>query len=331
MRRRGERCGRPLPILLGIAAAVGVGINLDAGWAAEGEQQPSRTIGDLVAHPAEVRRSEPTGATDTQAMQNYRRFLELQNTDPRLRAEAMRRLGDLSLESGQLERMEKELGSVDPLGAEAIRLYTVLLKAYPDYPRNDEVLYQLARAYETTGQPDQALATLDQLESRYPRTHLIAEVEFRRGELLFSAKRYPEAETAYADVIRRGPASGFYRQSLYKHGWSLFKESKNEESLPSFAGVLDQALLEGRSGGRPAPVESLSRANRELVEDTLRAMSITFSYLDGSKSIDEFLGRYGERPYEYLLYERLGDLYVSKQRYQDAATTYRAYVARSPA
>src|SRR5215469_11193233 len=138
MRRRGERRSRPLPILLGLAAALGAGINL--GWAAESDQQPSRTIGDLVAHPAEVRPSEPTGATDTQAMQNYRRFLELQNTDPRLRAEAMRRLGDLSLESGQLERMEKELGSVDPLGAEAIRLYTVLLKAYPDYPRNDEVL-----------------------------------------------------------------------------------------------------------------------------------------------------------------------------------------------
>ncbi len=27
-------------------------------------------------------------------------------------------------------------------------------KAYPDYPRNDQVLYQLARAYETTGQRD---------------------------------------------------------------------------------------------------------------------------------------------------------------------------------
>jgi TolA-binding protein len=331
MSRRGKHSGRPLPILLGVAVALSAGIGQHAGWAAQGEQQPSQTIGDLVAHPSDVRPSQPSGATDTQAMQNYRRFLELQNTDPRLRAEAMRRLGDLSLESGQLERMAKELGSVDPLGAEAIQLYTVLLKAYPDYPRNDDVLYQLARAYETTGQPDQALATLNRLEGRYPRTHLIAEVEFRRGELLFSAKRYAEAEAAYASVIRRGPQSGFYRQSLYKHGWSLFKESQNEESLPSFAGVLDQALLEGRSGGRPVPLDRLSRANRELVEDTLRAMSITFSYLDGPKSIDAFLERYGARPYEYLLYERLGDLYVDKQRYQDGATTYRAYVARSPA
>jgi cellulose synthase operon protein C len=330
MSGRARRSALPTAALLAMAAALGAVLDLHGACAIAAGRQSPRTIADLLAHPAQVEPDEPAGANDEKAMQNYRRFLELQNSDPRLRAEAMRRLGDLSLESGQLERMETELGAVDSLGAQAIRLYTVLLKAYPDYRRNDEVLYQLARAYETTGQPDQALATLDQLQSRYPRTHLIAEVEFRRGELLFSAMHYAQAEAAYASVIRHGATSGFYRQSLYKEGWSLFKESKNEESLPSFAGVLDQALLEGRSGGRPVPLESLSRANRELVEDTLRAMSITFSYLDGPKSIDAFLERYGGRPYDYLLYERLGDLYVAKQRYQDGATTYRAYVARSP-
>ena len=35
-------------------------------------------------------------------------------------------------------------------------------------------------------------------------------------------------------------------------------------------------------------------------------------------------------PYAWLLYARLGDLYVEKQRYQDAAATYRAFVSRDP-
>ena len=60
--------------------------------------------------------------------------------------------------------------AVDLQGAEAIRLYTTLLKAYPDYARNDQVLYQLARAYETTGQPEAALGTLDRVVQRYPQT-----------------------------------------------------------------------------------------------------------------------------------------------------------------
>ena len=81
-------------------------------------------------------------------------FWSCKTTDPKLRAEAMRRLGDLNLESGELERMANEVTRLDLPGAEAIKLYTTLLKGYPDYARNDQVLYQLARAYETTGQSD---------------------------------------------------------------------------------------------------------------------------------------------------------------------------------
>jgi tetratricopeptide (TPR) repeat protein len=278
-----------------------------------------------------VRKDNKVSATSSKAMENYRRFLELQKTDPALRAEALRRLGDLNLEAGELERMETEVSSIDLQGGEAIKLYATLLKAYPNYPRNDQVLYQLARAYETTGQPEQALATLDRVVSRYPQSPQLDEVQFRRGELLFSAKRYPEAQSAYDVVIRRGAASAFYEQSLYKHGWSLFKQSLSEESLPSFAGVLDQKLI-GKAGGTVArKPETLKRADRELVEDTLRVMAITFSYLEGSESLDGFLNkRRNSTPYAHLLYSGLGDLYVEKQRFQDAATTYRAYVARDP-
>ena len=59
-------------------------------------------------------------------------------------------------------------------------------------------------------------------------------------------------------------------------------------------------------------------------------MSITFAYQDGAKSVDDFAAHRGNIPYAYLLYTRLGDLYVEKQRYQDAAATYRAFVSRDP-
>ena len=60
-------------------------------------------------------------------------------------------------------------------------------------------------------------------------------------------------------------------------------------------------------------------------------MSITFSYLDGAKSVDEFAAHRGaHRPMPGCCTQRLGDLYVEKQRYQDAATTYRAFVSRDP-
>jgi TolA-binding protein len=263
----------------------------------------------------------------SRAMENYKRFLELQRSDPKLRAEALRRLGDLNLDADEVERLTTEVATGDPQGSEAVQLYTTLLQVYPEYARNDQVLYQLARAYDTTGHPEQALATLDRIVKRYPNTPQIDEVQFRRGELLFSAKRYADAEGAYGAVLKLGRASSFYEQSLYKHGWSLFKQSMFEESLPSFEGVLDRKLI--YAPGKSWSPEQLKRADRELVEDTLRVMSITFSYGEGAGTLNGLLAK-GDRPYSYLLYSSLGDLYVSKQRYQDAAATYRAYVARAP-
>ena len=59
--------------------------------------------------PVEVQKNTSAAANSAKAMENYRRFLELQRTDPKLRAEAMRRLGDLNLESDQLEPLADDL------------------------------------------------------------------------------------------------------------------------------------------------------------------------------------------------------------------------------
>ena len=164
------RAGMPAPWAESVKrACITVGLALAAcvlGVAAAAESN-ERTIKDLGSHPVPVKKDtkvdSSTSSSASKAMENYKRFLELQKTDPQLRAEALRRLGDLNLDAGEVERMEKEVTAVDLQGGEAIKLYATLLKAYPDYARNDQVLYQLARAYETTGQPEQALATLDRV------------------------------------------------------------------------------------------------------------------------------------------------------------------------
>jgi tetratricopeptide (TPR) repeat protein len=296
-------------------------------------QKPA-TIKDLDNQQVDVSPDPPRNVDSAKAMDSYKRFLDLNAGDAALRAEALRRLGDLNLESSESERIERELATNEGLRAtEAIHLYSALLKAYPKYERNDSVLYQLARAYELNAQPDRALASLDQLVAQYPNSRFIDETQFRRGELLFSEKAYPKSQAAYEAVIKVGSSSAFYNQSLYKHGWSLFKQGENERSLDSFAGVLDSVLISKRDANALIEIDTLSRANRELVEDTFRVMSITFSYLDGPKSIADFVKHHTPpgrppRPYSYLMYARLGDLYMEKERYTDAADSYRAFVSQ---
>jgi tetratricopeptide (TPR) repeat protein len=292
------------------------------------------TIKDLDAQQVEVNTDPPKNVDANKTMDSYRRFLDLNAGDAALRAEALRRLGDLNLESSESERIERELVTNEGLRAtEAIHLYTALLKTYPNYERNDSVLYQLARAYELNAQPEKALASLDQLVASHPNSRYIDEAQFRRGEILFSEKAYPKAQAAYEAVIKIGSSSPFFNQSLYKHGWSLFKQGDNERSLESFAGVLDSVLVSKTHPADLVELDALSRPNRELVEDTFRVMSITFSYLDGPKTVGEFVRHRtppgGQpRPYSYLLYARLGDLFMEKERYTDAADSYRAFVSQ---
>ena len=315
----------------GCALAVAAALAATPGHAAN---KGTPTIKDLESQQIEVNTEPPRNVDSNKTMDSYKRFLDLNAGDAALRAEALRRLGDLNLESSESERIERELVTNEGLRAtEAIHLYSALLKTYPRYERNDSVLYQLARAYELNAQPDKALASLDQLVASYPNSHYLDEAQFRRGELLFSNKAYPKAQNAYEAVIKIGSSSAFYNQSLYKHGWSLFKQGENERSLDSFVGVLDSVLVSKRNPPQLVELETLSRPNRELVEDTFRVMSITFSYLDGPKSIDAFVKRRTSpgrppQPYSYLLYARLGDLYMEKERYTDAADSYRAFVTQ---
>src|SRR5690349_13787187 len=314
---------KPLVVLI---AALCAGLAFDSSAAKKKE----KTIGDLTARPVVVQPDQKVEASSQRAMESYRRFLELQKTDPQLRAEALRRLADLNMEAGEGDRMAGEASVVDTQGAEAIQLYTSLLKSYPDYPRNDQVLYQLARAYETTGQPEKALSSLDEILRRYPNSPQMDEVQFRRGELLFSARQYRPAQDAYAYVVNKGDKSTFLTQSLYKHGWSLFKQGLNDDSLPSFAGVLDRTMLT-KTDHKLIPLEKLPRASRALADDTLRVMAVTFSYDDDSiGAIDKFLAAHGNPAYAPVIYSRLGDLYVEKERFQDAAAVYRAFATREP-
>lgn len=270
------------------------------------------------------------GSTD-KARDNYRSFLDLVSDDPELRAEAMRRLADLELEASESEQLARNLEELDYEQSDsAVALFHQLLEAYPDYRRNDSVLYQLARAYEIAGKTDDALRVLNELVAKYPDTKLIDEVQFRRGEMLFLRKDYSGAEGAYRSIVAKGEGSRFYEQSLYKLGWSQFKLARHDVSLVPFFDLLDRKLsgIDVKDGDNR--LEDLGRAERELVEDTFRVLSVSFSYMDGAESIDDFMAVRGHPEYSYVIYMNLGDLYLEKERFVDAAETYEAFVAQDP-
>ena len=242
--------------------------------AARKKQAP--TLADLSTRSAPVNRAEPVVADNAQAAQSYEAFLAIDGADPALRAQALRRLGDLRLDAASaLGADEQAVNTAEVASANAaIAAYRQLLHEYPRYTPQDAVLYQLARAYEISGESGTALAVLDDLVTRFPQGLHTDEAQFRRGEAFFSARRYGDAKTAYAAVVTRGAAGTFYEQALYKLAWTEFKQNDNAASSASFLQLLDRLLV---ADGKLRSESQLSRAEQELTADTLRALSLMFA------------------------------------------------------
>src|ERR1700752_1953385 len=93
--------------------AAGAMLLAPTAWSAKPKAQP--TLKDLEGRQVEVRTDKPVDAGSAKAMENYREFLNLKSNDPALRAEAMRRLGDLNLEAGEIERTERDQAVVESM------------------------------------------------------------------------------------------------------------------------------------------------------------------------------------------------------------------------
>ncbi|MBC7917838.1 MAG: tetratricopeptide repeat protein [Rhodoferax sp.] len=265
----------------------------------------------------------PMASNPAQAIEAYGQFLAVAPKASQ-RALAMRRMGDLEMDRAD----SPEAGATaDPDYRAAIARYQEFLKTYPNDPSNDRVLYQLARAQEQSGNLDGALQTLDRLVKVHPTTSHGDEAQFRRGELLFTARKYTEAEAAYATVLAVSPPSRYQDRALYMQGWSQYKQGKLEPALLSFFGVLDQKLGQPEDDAENA---ALTRADRELVEDTFRVTSLSLSSLNGAQSIPTYITSDKRLRYEPRIYEELGELYLKQERVKDAADTFALFGQRKP-
>ncbi|MDJ0849227.1 MAG: tetratricopeptide repeat protein [Myxococcota bacterium] len=208
---------------------------------------------------------------------------------------------------------------------EAIELYDQILATYPDYPNNDQVLYQKARAYDELGRSDEAIAVMQGLIARYPHSRYIDEVQFRRAEYFFVRKRFLDAEDAYSAVTARGPGSDYFELALYKLGWTFYKQELHEEALEQYVSLLDYKVDTGYDFD-----QTENEADQRRIADTYRVISLSFSSLGGPQAVKAWFAARGTRSYEDRIYSQLGDFYLDKRRYSDAAASYETFVDLYP-
>ncbi|NOY67482.1 MAG: tetratricopeptide repeat protein [Gammaproteobacteria bacterium] len=292
------------------------------------------TIASIENKPVSIEAGGNLDASRDQAIKSYRKFLNSAQQN-QYHAEAMRRIADLELESLE-ERAASFTGGDEELSTrpadydKVVSLYKSMLKNHPDYPNNDGVLYQLAKVYEQSGEIENALNVFDQLIKQYPQSSFITEVQFRRGEILFVLRRYKESTAAYSSVVNDKKDTPFFERAVYKLGWSNFKRGRFEDALNSFFRILDIKFSDSETGDIQENITEISRGEKELLQDSFRVISLSFAYLDGPRSVDNYFKKNGKRPYGYRVYRHLGNLYMKQERIRDAADAYNAFVRGQP-
>jgi tetratricopeptide (TPR) repeat protein len=254
----------------------------------------------------------------------YRSLLEIVE-ESELREQIERRIAGVYMLEGDYRLLVDEDALKGGFYTPAIESYKEVISKYPGDADNEESVYQLAKAYDLDGKDSQALETLNIFIDQYPASSHIAEAYFRKGDIHFSNGDYEQAEAAYKSVISLGVESAFLNNSYYLLGWSHYKQSDYDLGLDSFSMVLDRLIPEDGN------IEQLGKVERSLVDDTLRIMSLSLAYGGGSKKITAF---YANRPqskkYVWLLYAGLGEHFLGKERYEDSASSYRAFVTQNP-
>jgi tetratricopeptide (TPR) repeat protein len=294
-----------------------------------------REYGYLIAPPTNDGRTLAPAMPAPERVQSSKAAIASSTEAPKpARAESQTDFEKRAVQSQQHSaRGEKSGGSPEP-GAEeleksgareAIALYRKLLDKYPLYTGNDQVLYQMSRAYEELGQTEDAMGVMDRLVRDFPQSRYMDEVQFRRAEYFFTRRHYLGAEVAYKSIVEMGVASPYYELAQYKLGWTFYKQELYEDGLHRFIALLDHKVAKGYDFA-----QTKDDLERKRVDDTFRVISQSFSYLHGADSVMEFFDTNGKRVYEDLVYSNLGEYYFEKSRFADAAASYNAFVNRNP-
>ena len=284
-------------------------------WKKHRGRDHGQTIAGIIGElpPLPLAEAEPVKPTRAEVLEAYERVYGLIPDSVGNHAVG-KRLADLKMSVGEDLDIE---GAENPY-ADAVALYESLLESAQEEGR-DQILYQLARAYDLVGDTDAAVGYLDRLIDGYPQSSYAVEARFRRAEIAFSADRYRQAEQDYGFVVSEGRQTPYWLNATYMQGWAQFKLGDLDRGLTSFFNVVDSVLSE-RS------FEELPTTEQELLTDSLRVVTLALAYLDGPETLAEHMRALHRPDWQYEVYRALADDYLADERYLDSVATWATFI-----
>ncbi len=260
----------------------------------------------------------------------YLDYIKNSSSTDKSRRMAFNRLAEIELNQiNQLSKNNVRSGSdvsEDPQYLAALRNSMALLQKslieFPDAKTNDKTLYQLARTQDQLGQYEQSMDTLSVLCKKYPASTHFAESQFRIAENAFSEGKFIEAEVAYSEVMFNAGGATFYERSLFKRGWTRFKQGLYAEAADDYIAALDKHQF--------GDYKALSPSDKSQFDDYFRALALSFASLQNTQELKTYIAGLADFKYLFHSYEVTSDIYLEQERYSDAADVMEQFISSNP-
>ncbi len=197
---------------------------------------------------------------------------------------------------------------------EAIKLYRRILKEYENYPRNDEVLFNLAYNMYETDRKKEAVALYWELIRKYPNSRFVPDAYLQMGEHFFNSNKVFNAQKAYQEAYNRGDHR-IQIFATYKLAWCDYNLGEYEAALQKFKTVIDDAEAQERKN--PAMAGKI-----QLKEEALRDMVLTYAMLDSVEPAIQYYEKHaGKQAVKWIA--RLADTFYGAGKNEEAILVYR--------
>ncbi len=271
--------------------------------------------------------------TDDEIRKAYAEYLKYSSRSEKSRQDAIARLAELEFELGnKLNKEQDNLSKGDKEGQDealynsrlekTIELLTTSLKEYPNSKKNDQILYNLANAYDQKGDHLESMTALRQLANKFPKSPYYIESQFRLAEDAFSRQDYVRAEDGYTEVITAKKNDRFYEKARFKRGWARFKQEYYIEAVDDFLQTVTYHEFDD--------YEQLNQSEKDIFQEYFRAIGLSFSYLGGVERLNEYLADKPDFKYLYYTYAHIGDIYEKQYRFSDAVETQNYFIRMHP-
>lgn len=297
--------------------------------ACQDEQRSRKTLKDIdsIQSNKETAKDKKITTSESDIRDAYIHYLKHASKSDLSRADALNRLAaiEFKLSEELLQNSAEEDAQAKLANAKITRTIELLETSIKDYPKakhNDVTLYQLAKAYDQQGNYEATHHALARLVNGYPKSRYYLEAQFRLAEQAFSTKQYALAEDKYTEIIIAKNNAVFYEKSLYKRGWSRFKQEFYIEAADDFVQVINVNDFQA--------YEQLTASEKSLFDEYFRAMGLSFSYLGGADQLTLYFQQTEHINNLYYVYHSLSNSLLKQERYNDAAATLTGYITEYP-